>query len=347
MRLGPGERFRLAPEDEHTHPVEAARSFNESMYANVFDHGARMGGWFRVGNRPNEGHAEVSCCLHFADGSAAFMFDRPAIAGNERLAAGGMAFEVVEPLRCVRVRYDGLAVVLADPRAMNDPKRAFAENPIVRCRVDLELEGIVPVLGGERVDAAGRPVEEPPEQSFARAHYEQHVRGRGAVELDGRRHAIDGLGLRDHSWGPRYWQNIYWYRWLPMAFREDFAMCASIVTLANGTQQAWGMVLDGEGPGGRRYVETTDVRIESTYDADDCAVAQRVHLRTAEREYVVEGRALSLLPLRNRRTTDDGRELRTRITEAMTEFRCDGAVGYGMSEYLDQIVGGVPAGRSC
>jgi len=25
-------------------------------------------------------------------------------------------------------------------------------------------------------------------------------------------HAIDGFGLRDHSWGPRYWQAIYWYR---------------------------------------------------------------------------------------------------------------------------------------
>jgi YD repeat-containing protein len=34
---------------------------------------------------------------------------------------------------------------------------------------------------------------------------------------------------------------------------------------------------------------------------------------------------LSLIPLRNRRTTPDGnRELTTRITEGMTEYRCDG-----------------------
>jgi hypothetical protein len=29
----------------------------------------------------------------------------------------------------------------------------------------------------------------------------------------------------------------------------------------------------------------------------------------------------------------------------MTRFTCDGRVGYGMSEYLDQIVDGVPVGN--
>ena len=28
----------------------------------------------------------------------------------------------------------------------------------------------------------------------------------------------------------------------------------------------------------------------------------------------------------------------------MTEYRCDGLVGYGLSEYLDQIVDGRPTG---
>jgi hypothetical protein len=47
-----------------------------------------------------------------------------------------------------------------------------------------------------------------------------------------------------------------------------------------------------------------------------------------------------LIPLRNRR---DG--LVTRISEGMTEWRLeDGRVGYGLSEYLDQIVDGKPVG---
>ena len=53
---------------------------------------------------------------------------------------------------------------------------------------------------------------------------------------------------------------------------------------------------------------------------------------------------LSLIPLRNRRHDPDGDMLMTRISEGMTEWRCDGRVGYGLSEYLDQIVDGQPVG---
>jgi hypothetical protein len=53
---------------------------------------------------------------------------------------------------------------------------------------------------------------------------------------------------------------------------------------------------------------------------------------------------LSLIPLRNRRKTPDGKELNTRITEGMTEYTCNGMTGYGLSEYLDQIIDGKPTG---
>jgi len=68
------------------------------------------------------------------------------------------------------------------------------------------------------------------------------------------------------------------------------------------------------------------------------------HVRTDDRTYEVTGEVISLIPLRNRRTTPDGDELTTRITEALTRFACDGRRGIGMSEYLDQVVDGVPVG---
>ena len=40
----------------------------------------------------------------------------------------------------------------------------------------------------------------------------------------------------------------------------------------------------------------------------------------------------------------DGEQLHTRITEAMTRYECDGKVGIGMSEFLDQVVDGWPIG---
>ena len=73
MDLGKNAHIRLEPEDEYMHPIEAASNFNESMYINLFDHDQACGGWFRVGNRPNEGHAEMSFCFYLPDGRVAFM----------------------------------------------------------------------------------------------------------------------------------------------------------------------------------------------------------------------------------------------------------------------------------
>ena len=53
---------------------------------------------------------------------------------------------------------------------------------------------------------------------------------------------------------------------------------------------------------------------------------------------------LNLIPLRNRRTSPEGEQLVTRISEGMTEWRWNGRTGYGLSEYLDQIVDGQPVG---
>ena len=52
---------------------------------------------------------------------------------------------------------------------------------------------------------------------------------------------------------------------------------------------------------------------------------------------------LNLIPLRNRRTTPEGEQLVTRISEGMTEWSCNGMTGYGLSEYLDQIIDAAPS----
>jgi hypothetical protein len=63
-------------------------------------------------------------------------------------------------------------------------------------------------------------------------------------------------------------------------------------------------------------------------------------LRTGDQELRVKGKVLRLIPLRNRR---DG--MVTRISEGLTQWTLeDGRVGYGLSEYLDQIVDGKPVG---
>lgn len=320
----------LEPEDEYPHQPEAASNYNESMYLNGFDAERQVGGWFRLGNRVNEGYAEMTVCVYLPGGRVGFVYARPPIETNEKMEAGGLSIEVVEPFQHLQVRYRGKVCLLERPKEMAEPRQAFKENPWVECEVDLDYRGVSPMYGGKPVYEDGGEVEQEAEKSFAKAHYEQHCRVTGTIRVGDEVIDLDGLGLRDKSWGPRYWQAIEWYRWLPMTFSEDFAMMISVVGGRPG-----GMVLVGD-----EYHLIRDCTIESEWDDDDYQTAMRCSVTTDRATYEVTGEVLSLIPLRNRRTDADGNELTTRITEAMTRYECDGQVGIGMSEYLDQVVDG-------
>jgi hypothetical protein len=309
------------------------------MYINLFDFSQKMGGWFRVGNRPNEGYAEMSCCVYLPDGSVGFMYGRPHISGNDELNAGGMRFGIIEPFKRLKLTYDGKVCLLKNPFDMAKPKEAFLNNPIVDCIVDIDYYMTSPVYGGEFVHEDGRQIDLNAEESFARAHYEQHVGGSGILKVGDREWKLEGFGLRDHSWGPRYWQSIFMYRWLPMSFDKDFAIMISVIETAKGEFRRSGMVQHGN-----EYHMIKDTTIETQWDKNGYQTGMRVWAKTDQREYEIEGRVLSLIPLRNMRKSPDGKVLHTRITEGMTEFKCDGKVGYGMSEYLDQVEGDKPVG---
>jgi hypothetical protein len=331
----------LEPSDELPHEPDPVPNYNESMYLNTFDAEREVGGWFRLGNRVNEGYAEMSVCTYLPGGRIGFLYGRPEIDTNDRMDAGGLSIEVVEPFEHLRVRYEGDVCLLDEPRQMADPRRAFRENPMVPCHVELDLRGISPMYGGKQVYEDGSEIPTDAERSFAKAHYEQHVSGTGTIAVGDEVIEIDGLGLRDKSWGPRYWQAVHWYRWLPLVFGPDLAMMVSIIggDDPSAPPKQSGMVLrDGE------YHLVRECRIESDWDDDLYQTGMRCWLRTDHDEYEVTGEVISLIPLRNRRTTPDGEQLVTRITEAMTRYRCGDRTGIGMSEYLDQVVDGRPVG---
>src|SRR3954447_7411964 len=104
-------RLRLEPADEHMHELESAANFNESMYFNVYDPKEKVGGFFRLGNRANEGYAEMTTCIYLPDGRVGFMFGPPEISNNDAFDAAGMSFEVIEPFEELRVKYTGKVVL--------------------------------------------------------------------------------------------------------------------------------------------------------------------------------------------------------------------------------------------
>ena len=120
-------RIRLEHSDEYMHALESATNFNESMYVNAYDPEQRVGGFLRLGNRANEGYAELTTCLYLPDGRVAFVYKRPEISHNDAFDAGGTRFEVVEPFRELRTTYSGKVCILDEPLQMADPRKAFTE----------------------------------------------------------------------------------------------------------------------------------------------------------------------------------------------------------------------------
>ena len=86
---------RLEPQDEYMHELGPEPNFNESMYFNVYDPKSQVGGFFRLGNRANEGTGEMTCCIYLPDGRVGFMFKRPDVHNNDAFDAAGMRFDVV------------------------------------------------------------------------------------------------------------------------------------------------------------------------------------------------------------------------------------------------------------
>ena len=336
-------KMRRLPEDDYMHEPEAASNFNESRYYNFFDHQAGTGGWVRMGNRVNEGYAELTVCLYLPDGSVGFMFKRPKIETNAEHDAGGLRFEVLKPYEEHRITYDGKVCLLTDPRAMSEPREAFTQNPHVPCTIDLHLTNVGPAQGGEPEWEEGEQKPDlDPEKMFARGHTEQHMRSVGTVTVGDQTFAItDGLGLRDHSWGPRYWQNVWWYRWLTVNLGEDLGFAVTIAGDEAGQRHVHGFLYDKQRYGDDRWVQVRDAELSSDYDADWFPLKNRVTVTTDDHTYEVTGDVWSNIPLRNRR--DD---MVTRITEGMTKWHHEGIEGAGLSEYLDQIIDETPVGTN-
>jgi hypothetical protein len=256
----------MEPSDEYMHTLEEASNFNESMYFNAYDPAERVGGFLRLGNRANEGYAELTTCIYLPDGRVAFTYHRPEISDNDAFDAGGTRFEVVEPFVSLRASYHGKICLLDEPLQMADPRKAFTENPWTDCAVELDYRGLSPMLGGEPVNDDGSPITENADQAFARGHYEQHVGARGVIRVGDEEWPVDGYGLRDHSWGPRYWQAPWWYRWLTGNFGEDGGFVISVITGRDGSQRVGGVVLeDGKYHFIERASIDTDWRTDDLY----------------------------------------------------------------------------------
>ena len=132
--------------------------------------------------------------------------------------------------------------MLDDPLVMADPRKAFTENPY-----DRRAPPTSTTAGSATCSAASpRSPTRSRARSSPRATTSSSSRPTGTITVgDDDAGRSTGYGLRDHSWGPRYWQAPFYYRWLTANFGDDFGFMGSRIARRDGDGTRGGFVWDG------------------------------------------------------------------------------------------------------
>ncbi|AMN45755.1 hypothetical protein ACG33_01265 [Steroidobacter denitrificans] len=314
----------LHPEDDHMHAVSEHPSHNESMFFNFFDDALGMGGFVRIGNRPNEGYAEMTFCVFLPSGELLMQWAKPALPSNDVFSAAGLKFKVLEAGRRLSVSYVGEAVRIKDPLEMRQPGKALRGNPSVPTRLKLDISGMGPMIGD-------RDGTSPDAVIFLDGvgHYQQVIAAMGELSVGEDLWMLNARGVRDHSWGPRQWHSILRDRSLWISFGTDLTFIACKTWLdTERPPDEMGCVIE--------YDEVTPLRsigIHSHFFADsyyhDQVVLKVTDVR--DRIFTIDGKVLAYVPLRHRK---EGRET-VYLGQAMTRFEMNGRQTLGLSEYFD------------
>lgn len=328
-------RLIVDPMDEGMHAPGPQKQWSESMFFHLPESDGRRATMLRMGRRVNEGYAEVTVLHHLPDGGAAIGFQRATIYDNTAMRAGGLHFEMLQPLKRWRCTFRGPVRRLADARALENPKAALSAAPEIEVQLDFEFEDLVPCH-------AASPGKEYMVGVVGDGHYRAVCEAHGVMTLEGERRTVDGFGFRDHSWGERNWHAFNYWRWVWGQFDRNniFSVIALNTEAAGsaGARHVSGVVLregrhvfvdniaidSSYGLGPQRYFEQADIRIPL---GDDALTA---HIRDCRP-----------IPLRHAKGDDI-----FRIVENLGTVEMDGRLGVAWVEAADRIVDGVPYGNA-
>lgn len=332
----------LRPEDDFMHEIGSDPSHNESMFFNFFDSGKNVGGFVRIGNRANEGHAEMTFCVFPGDGSVLMQWGRLPLEDRMALRAGGLSFEVIEPAKKIAVVYQGEAVKITNPLELASPGKAMRNNPKVDVHLKLDVAGVGPMIGDREGNSKDAII-----FLDGVGHYQQAIHATGFLDVAGERTELSCRGVRDHSWGPRIWHSIQRDRSLWISFGPELTIiaCKTWLTGAQVPDQMGCLIENG------KVTPLADIVIKSRFKPGTYYHnALELDLTDANgRKLHLYGEVLSYAPLRHRK---EGEET-VYLGQAVTRFTMGGKTCLGLSEYFDAesrtplLIGYSKSGEAC
>lgn len=194
----------VQPGDEvfHAHSPNHAW-WSESYFWDWLDDRGERAGHCRIGVHPNQKRAWLS--LYTVHDGEWIAIDEPRLPlepfSQDPLRYSGWGLElcsdVEEPMHSGKLRVAGSGRVMHGPRA----------GSIVPIRIDLAIAGIrAPHLLGSGT-ILGTKAQNP--AGYETNRYQQFITVRGTVRAGTHVESFEGVGARDHSWGPRSW-NLEW-----------------------------------------------------------------------------------------------------------------------------------------
>jgi hypothetical protein len=186
----------LTAADEGTHEPADDETWNESWYFDFASRDGALGGYVRVGFHPNLGEGEIWywACVVGEGRPLVTVIDHavpPPKPGSLELRGEGLWADhnVEQPFDHFTLGCEAFALALDDPAEVYGPMRGDR----VPFGLDLEWDtdgGVYPYPGVTR--------------------YEVPCLVHGVILVGDERIDFDGIGQRDHSWGPRDWWTPRW-----------------------------------------------------------------------------------------------------------------------------------------
>jgi hypothetical protein len=185
----------LTAADERFHRPEDGPWWGESWYFDFATRDGELGGYVRIGFYPNQGSCWYWACLVGADRRLVTVIDHdvpPTARPSLEIRHDGLwADHTIEvPFDHVTLGLEAFGLLLDDPAETYGPMRGER----VPFGLDLEWE------------TDGAAYAYPP----GTTRYEVPCRVHGEVLVGSERIALDAVGQRDHSWGPRDWWTLGW-----------------------------------------------------------------------------------------------------------------------------------------
>lgn len=343
----------IKTQDEYCHQPGKDPFWNESFYCNFFDDSGQWGGVTRIGKSPNRQFADGLLCLYFPDGAVGLIRTYEDLSQhNDDVSCGALAHVRLAPPDRWQIHYDGPVYYFEDASVLNSlEKVSLVDLPRKQVDLQLDFEGwhslhdfqehlhkaplgpgyMLRSLFSKKImrTAASLPmrIRQGLKMSGAQ-HYEQAGTVTGSIKVDGQTVAFSGSGQRDHSWGVRDWKVPARWRWMVCQFGDQMAFNAMRVEMLGAV--AWGGYCWR--PQGIQPVRTWE--LDNTFDASGLG-GQDLHitLHLANGEDVrIDGQVMVNIPMR---LAENGHE--TVINEGRARYHWNGMVGYGVSEFLEQV----------